>query len=314
MRERRRYEEPEEHNGEPVWLSDENVTALEGEGTNAHRICSGDDYWIERFGETAFVSVKDRELTDTLVGQLDEWAASTNVTFKRIYLRHLVRQPRETDQPVLVRGEAGAEAKETVTESGLLYEVDFATSYSVGLFCDQRANRLYLRSLKPKRVLNTFAYTCAFSVAGAVEGAETLSIDLSKSSLNRGRRNFELNKIDPSGHRFMADDVLEVLPRLARREEKFDAIILDPPTFGRSGPKRSFRAERDYGDLIFHALECSERGASILLSTNCTALDVAQLRKIASRVSRGKASFYATRPLPDIPSRHGASTLWMKRT
>ena len=55
-------------------------------------------------------------------------------------------------------------------------------------------------------------------------------------------------------------------------------------------------------------------GAWILLSTNCTAIDVAALRKIAMRVARGKATFRNATPLADIPACHAASTLWMQRT
>ncbi len=297
----------------PAWLDPALVASLENDGTFAHRIFSDETQWIERYGATAIVSVTDREDADALLPELDAWADRAGIGFDRIFLRVLVRQPRETDQPILLRGDPNSSAKETVRESGLLYEVDFASGYSVGLFCDQRANRLHLRKLAPQRVLNTFAYTCAFSIAAAVEGAETLSVDLSKSSLNRGRRNFDLNGLDPAGHRFIADDVLAVLPRLAARGEKYDAIILDPPTFGRSSPKRSFRAERDFEDLITAAYECAAPGASILLSTNCTSLHAGKLRSMAARVAKGKADFHREPAQPDIPEGHGSATLWMRR-
>jgi len=292
------------------WLTSEEVAALAEEGTTAHRVCSAGDYWIERFGETAVVSVKDAAQTGELVERLDQWSAECGIALPRLYQRLLVRQPREKDQPMLLRGD-GADPRETVRESGLAYDVDFATGYSTGLFCDQRANRRRLRGLGPKRMLNTFAYTCAFSVAAAVEGAETLSVDLSKSSLNRGRRNFERNGLDPKAHRFIADDVLGVLPRLAQRGEKYDAIILDPPTFGRSSPKRAFRAERDYEDLIVAAVACAEPRAAILLSTNCLSLNVAKLKSMAMRVARGKVRFHEVEPQPDFPPGHGSATVWM---
>lgn len=291
------------------WISPGETAALAEEGTTAHRVFSAGHQWIERFGETAVISVKDPAETDELVRQLDEWSGECGITLSRLYQRLLVRQPREKDQPVRLRGD-GAGTSEIVRESGLLYEVDFATGYSTGLFCDQRANRRWLRELAPKRVLNTFSYTCAFSVAAAAEGAETLSLDLSKSSLNRGRRNFELNGLDPGGHRFIADDVLAVLPRLGQRGEKYDAIILDPPTFGRSG-KHTFRAERDYEDLIVAAVACAEPRGAILLSTNCLSLNVAKLKSMGMRVARGKARFHEVEPQPDFPPGHGSATIWM---
>lgn len=292
------------------WLPPEEVAVLAEQGTTAHRVCSSEHYWIERFGSTGVLSVKDPAMAERLVGELDKWCEEAELALSRLYLRLLVRQPREKDQPALLRGEEGG-SQEVVQESGLAYEVDFATGYSTGLFCDQRENRLHLRSLAPRRVLNTFAYTCAFSVAAAREGAETLSVDLSKSSLNRGRRNFELNGLALEGHRFIGDDVLGVLPRLAQRGEKYDAIILDPPTFGRSSPKRAFRAERDYEELIEMALACAEPRAAILLSTNCSSLNVAKLKSMGSRVARGKARFHTVEEQPDFPPGHGSATLWM---
>ncbi len=294
------------------WIEPGLVAESEQAGTTAHRICSAEDYWIERFGATAMISLKDRNEADRLMGELDSWLGRAELSVSRIYLRHLVRQPRENDQPILLRGDVSQPSQEVVRESGLLYEVDFATGYSVGLFCDQRANRLHLRSLAPRRVLNTFAYTCAFSVAGAVEGAETLSVDLSKASLKRGRRNLELNALDPAEHRFLADDVLAVLPRLVQREEKFDAIILDPPTFGRSSPRKAFRAAHDYEDLIALAVACATPGASILLSTNCSALSTEKLRSMGARVVRGKATFHREPAQPDFPAGHGSATVWMR--
>lgn len=295
------------------WLPPSEVGELTGRGTTAHRILSGDHHWIERFGTTAVISAKDEAESGKLLAELDSWQQEAGLTLDRVYFRVLVRQPRENDLPTLLRGDATASTKEIVWESGLAYEVDFASSYSVGLFCDQRANRLHLRSLQPKRVLNTFAYTCAFSVAAAMEGAETLSVDLSKSSLNRGRRNFEINGLNLATHRFIADDVLAVLPRLAARGDLYDAIILDPPTFGRSSPKRAFRAERDYEDLIEAALACAAPRASILLSTNCTSLNAFKLRSMASRVARGKVNFHRELPQEDFPERHGSATVWMIR-
>jgi 23S rRNA (cytosine1962-C5)-methyltransferase len=310
-----RPERPRPDRAEPVshWLPASAVAELTESGTTAHRVLSGDHHWIERFGNTAVISAKDPAEANELLTALDGWQQEAGLVLDRVYFRHLVRQPREKDLPALLRGNPAASPKELVQENGLTYEVDFASSYSAGLFCDQRSNRLHLRGLQPRRVLNTFAYTCAFSVAAAVEGAETLSVDLSKSSLTRGRRNLELNGLDASAHRFIADDVLAVLPRLAARGELFDAIILDPPTFGRSSAKRTFRAERDYEDLIVAAFACAAPGASILLSTNCTSLNTFKLRSMASRVARGKADFHREPTQPDFAENHGSATVWMIR-
>jgi 23S rRNA (cytosine1962-C5)-methyltransferase len=212
-------------------------------------------------------------------------------------------------------GDAGLPLRTVVTEAGVRFGLDFAAGYSHGLFLDQRANRAKVGSLRPKRLLNTFAYTCSFSVVAALRGAETVSVDLSQKSLDRGRENFALNDIDAAKHRFIADDVLELLPKLAHRGERFDGIILDPPTFSRSSGGRRWQVEEDFETLLNTALEVAAPTCSILLSTNCTKLNVADLERMArfsAKASRRTADYTRNPPLPDFPAGHGASTLWMK--
>jgi 23S rRNA (cytosine1962-C5)-methyltransferase len=201
-----------------------------------------------------------------------------------------------------------------VREAGLQYGLDFAAGYSAGLFIDQRANRNFVRRIAPKKLLNTFAYTCSFSVVAAQTGAATVSVDLSKKSLDRGRENFALNGIDQAGHQFIADDVLDVLPRLARRGERFDCIILDPPTFSRGNKGRRFQVEQDMEKLVTAALEVAEPNARILLSTNCARLNVRDLEQIARyslKLNRRSDNLYHEPDLPDIPSEFAARTAWM---
>jgi len=284
----------------------EMACSLLSASTNAFRIASGPGFWIERFGETAMISSHSAADAQTLADSiaLTEWEP------QRVYLRHLVRNPGEKDTPVLFRGDPLSAPKEIVSESGLFYELDFSSSYSPGLFPDQRLNRLFLRERKPRRVLNTFAYTCAFSVAAASTGAETLSVDISKSSLQRGRRNFELNQIPLEGHRFIPDDVPTYLRRLIKRGETFDAIILDPPTFGRSGPGKSFRFERDFAALLQSAHSLAGPDAAILLSTNFTAWNETDLINCARAILPSKTTFQKIPPPPDFFNAPPSATVW----
>jgi 23S rRNA (cytosine1962-C5)-methyltransferase len=288
------------------WISPQLAGDLLAEGTNAFRIASGHGFWIERFGDTALISLRPGPDAKALAASI----AQTGWNPKRVFVRHLVRNPGEQDTPVLLSGDAQSSPLETVSESGLLYELDFSASYSPGLFPDQRLNRLFLNERRPRRVLNTFAYTCAFSVAAASVGAETVSVDVSKSSLLRGRRNFELNRIPPDGHRFIPEDVPTFLRRLIKRGETFDVIILDPPTFGRSGSGRTFRFERDFPALLECAHQLSAPGGAILLSTNFTAWDESTLIKCARGVLPAKTNFHRVPSLPDFLGTSQSATVW----
>src|SRR5205823_5213751 len=85
------------------------------------------------------------------------------------------------------------------------------------------------RGAEPPAVLNTFAYTCAFSVAAAAAGASTASVDVSPRYLDWGKRNFTHNGLDPAPHRFARMDTFEFLGYAKRKQLAFDLIILDPP-------------------------------------------------------------------------------------
>jgi 23S rRNA (cytosine1962-C5)-methyltransferase len=296
------------------WIDLGLVRDFAAEQTNAHRVCTKPQAWAERFDRDLLLSFKTEVERDRILAELPDWTTGTGLAFDRIFARFLPRKNAEREAPLLITGEPGAGPQATVTERGFHFGIDFSAGYSAGLFLDQRENRHFIQRTKPRHLLNCFAYTCSFSVVAAAGGAETLSIDLSKKSLARGRENFALNHLATEGQRFMADDVLEVMPRLARKGEKFDAIVLDPPTFSRSHRGRAFQVEHDFEKLLLAALEVADREAHILLSTNCTTLDERGLEVMARfclKAARRAGSFQRSPALPDFPAGQGARTLWL---
>jgi 23S rRNA (cytosine1962-C5)-methyltransferase len=121
-------------------------------------------------------------------------------------------------------------------------------------------------------VLNCFAYSCAFSVCAALGGARVTSLDLSRKYLDWGRRNFELNNLDPTSHDFIYGDVFDWLKRLAKKARQFDVLLLDPPTFSRSREHGDFRSETDYEKLVSLALPLLKPAGVLLASTNTARL------------------------------------------
>lgn len=300
--------------GKSEWIDRPLLDKLTTEGTDTHRLCTIDDGWVERFGRDTLISFKKIAARDRLVLELYLWRTSLGVDVSRVFGRFLPKKNEEREKPQLLFGDGEENLQTIATEGFLKYKIDFAAGYSVGLFIDQRENRRYVRQSKPKRLLNCFAYTCSFSAAAASVGAQTVSIDLSKKSLERGRENFALNSLPTTDHRFIADDVMTVLPRLARKGEKFDMIILDPPTFSRSHQGKIFHVERDFEDLLSQALELVARDGCILLSTNCSSLREKGLEVMARyclKVVRRAGKFHRTQPLADFPPNTGASTIWL---
>ncbi len=296
------------------WIDFGLVRDFAVENTAAYRICTKSDGWVERYGGDLLVSYKTEAVREEILHELKEWALLANQSFERLFGRFLPKQNSERNPPVLLSNAKDAPLQTTVLERGVCYGLDFEAGYSTGLFLDQRENRQFVRRSAPRRMLNCFAYTCSFSVVAGMAGAETLSIDLSKKSLNRGRDNFMLNRLATDRHRFMADDVVSVLPRLARKGERFDMIILDPPTFSRSRTGRAWQVEHDFEKLVLSALEVAERDAKILLSTNCTRLNERSLEimgRFCLKATRRAGSFQAMPKLPDFPPGVAARSIWM---
>ena len=296
------------------WIDRQLLEAFEAQGTNTHRLCTIDDGWAERFSRNVLISFRTKAARDRLARQLNEWSKSIDFQCERVFARFLPKKNEERETPKLLSGNDAENLQTVATEHHLRYGIDFGVGYSVGLFVDQRENRGFVRQAKPKRLLNCFAYTCSFSVAAASVNAQTLNIDLSKKSLERGRKNFTLNSLSSDGHQFIADDVRPVLRRMARRGEKFDVIVLDPPTFSRTKGGRAFHVERDFEELIAAALEVAERAGRILLSTNCETLDEKALERMARyclKLSRRAGTLHRQPPPVDFPPRTGAKTVWL---
>ena len=175
-----------------TWISSGLFEAFEAEGTSAHRLFSSPDAWVERLGRDFLISFKFEAARDEALAGLRECEARTGFKCDRVFSRFLPRQNAERAAPVLVAGDPAASLLSVVTERGVRYGIDFGAGYSAGLFIDQRANRARVQKLAPKRMLNTFAYTCSFSVVAAIAGAQTLSIDLSKSGVKVRGQSFGL--------------------------------------------------------------------------------------------------------------------------
>lgn len=285
------------------------------EATDAHRLCTMEHGWVECFGQDVLISFRKVLTRERLLTELQSWASSVGFHVRRVFARFVPRKNQQREPPRLVCGDPAENLETIATERHLRFGIDFGTGYSPGLFLDQRENRRYVRHLAPARMLNCFAYTCSFSVSAASVGATTLNVDISKKYLTRGRENFALNSLKTFDHRFIVDDVRTVLPRLARKGEKFDVIILDPPTFSRAPGGKTFQIEQDFENLLIAVLPLAERDSHLLLSTNCSALREHALEVMARyclKVARRAATFHRPPQLPDFPPGAGASSIWLR--
>ncbi|WP_052480961.1 class I SAM-dependent methyltransferase [Gilvimarinus agarilyticus] len=143
------------------------------------------------------------------------------------------------------------------------------TQQNVGYFLDMEPGRRWLEAnAAGKRVLNLFAYTCAFSVVAVAAGAaQVVNVDMSKTALSRGRENHQLNGHDKQRSAFLPEQILKSWSRI-RRQGPYDIVILDPPSFQRG----SFVASKDYAKLVRRLPELLPQGGRVLACLNAPEL------------------------------------------
>lgn len=158
-----------------------------------------------------------------------------------------------------------------VHEHGTKFYVNLRDYLDTGLFLDHRSTRQIVAShARGKRLLNLFAYTSAFSVQAAMQGAIfTKSVDLSNTYLAWGKDNFALNGLSLSDHLLVRADCLQFLEEEVKKGIKYDLIVIDPPTLSRSKKMlKMFDVQQDYLFLLAKALKLLAKEGRLYFSTN----------------------------------------------
>lgn len=124
-----------------------------------------------------------------------------------------------------------------------------------GLFPEQATNwnlieKVIKDSNRPLKVLNLFAYTGAASVVALKSGAEVVHVDSSRGMVDWAKENVKINNLEDKPIRFLVDDCIKFVKREIRRGNKYDIILMDPPSFGRGSKKEVWSIEKDLYNLI----------------------------------------------------------------
>lgn len=212
---------------------------------------------VDRYGDWAWV------LADGVDGPLPP---GTRGVYRIDTLRD--RSRNQQPGPILVDGMA-APADLPVREAGVEYLATLGEHLSTGLFLDQRPQRAWLSAhASGMRVLNTFAHAGGYSIAAARAGATTVSIDLSRAWLARIPPMLAANGLDPAPHDQIYGDVFDWVRRLRNRGERFDLVILDPPSTSVGKKKKRWSAARDYPELVRLAAPLVAPGGLLWAATN----------------------------------------------
>jgi len=158
-----------------------------------------------------------------------------------------------------------------INEYGLSFKVNLSDYIDTGLFLDHRDTRALVReNSSGRKVLNLFCYTGSFSVFAAAGGAaSTTSVDLSNVYLRWAKENMELNHFKSASHTFISSDVFKFLDESIVKKEKWDLIVLDPPTFSNSRKmEKKLDIQKDHIELINKSLSLLSKRGFLIFSTN----------------------------------------------
>ncbi|MCL1859506.1 MAG: class I SAM-dependent methyltransferase [Oscillospiraceae bacterium] len=155
---------------------------------------------------------------------------------------------------------------------GLCFEISPMGFKHTGIFPEQAANWNFVHDIlvpptsaaaaappsgkgaggknAPYEVLNLFAYTGGATVACAKAGANVCHVDAQKNIINMAKRNAELSGLESANIRYIADDCVKFVAREIRRGKKYDAVILDPPSYGRGAGGEMWKIEDDLFELL----------------------------------------------------------------
>lgn len=227
-----------------------------------------DSYRIDQYGDYLWVYwYKD---SDPDVQDLLRFEKLSKKHGKKILIRKMLNRGEDPNAQFLW-AIGNTQPRWIAHENKVKYELRADTGLSPGLFLDQRENRLWVAEhAEDRRVLNLFSYTSGFSVVSALAGAqEVCTVDVSQNFIDWSKRNFELNGLNPEDEKyeFWVQDCLLFLKGTIRRKRKFNLIICDPPSFGRS-KGGVFSISKNFDELMINAMYCLEKNGLLLFCTN----------------------------------------------
>ena len=138
---------------------------------------------------------------------------------------------------------------------------------------------------EPPTLLNLFAYSGGATMAAALGGAEVCHLDASKGMVEWARANARLNGLDAAPIRWIVDDAHKFMKRELRRGRRYDAVVLDPPTFGRGANGELYKIERDLKDTLALVRDLlSDRPRFVLFSSHTPGLSPAVAENILGQL------------------------------
>lgn len=177
-------------------------------------------------------------------------------------------------------------------EHGVHFSANVIKGHKTGYFLDHRANRKQVGELSTgKTVLDVFSYAGGFSVHALAKGAaEVTSLDISKQALEAAQANGILNAHDGI-HKIIAGDAFEEMRRLIASQQRFDLVVIDPPSFAKSKKEISV-AKKKYQQLAQLGEKLTKKGGMLVLASCSSRILAQEFFKINEDVLKGQARIF----------------------
>lgn len=195
----------------------------------------------------------------------------------------------------------------TIKWEDLTFNLKLMGFKHTGLFPEQAYNWHIIRekirnSKKEVKVLNLFAYTGGASVAALSAGASVVHVDSSRGMVDWAKENVHSSNLQDKPIRFIVDDVVKFVNREIRRGNKYDIIIMDPPSFGRGSNKEIWNIETDLYNLVELCMEVlSDDAIMFLINSYTTGLSMNVLADILKLTVDKKIKGYITADEVGLP-------------
>ena len=185
----------------------------------------------------------------------------------------------------------------TMSTAGIRFRLGGTDFGHLGIFPEQRAQWKWIRETcsacsktRAPKVLNLFAYSGGATIAAAQGGAEVCHLDASKGMVSWARENARLNGLEQAPVRWIVDDAHKFMKRELRRERRYDAVILDPPSFGRGAAGELYKIERDLRETLSLVKSLlSSNPLFVLFSSHTPGLSEQVARNIMGQMFPGAA-------------------------
>ena len=243
-------------------------------------IATGDGYKLERWGGVTLLRPDPQVI----------WRAQTDMSaYKSLNAKYLRSESGGGEWKIYKK----MPPEWTVSYKDLKFKVKPMGFKHTGLFPEQAVNwelmtKLIKNAGRPISVLNLFAYTGGATVACLKAGASVCHVDASKGMVERAGENVRLSGLEGSNVRFIIDDCKKFVQREIRRGRKYDAIIMDPPSYGRGPNGETWKIEGELYPFVELCREVlSDNPLFFLINSYTTGLQPSVLENILKLTLKG---------------------------